>query len=264
MAIDMKHHNNALSLDFNRLRVVLVHTSHPGNIGAAARAMKNMCLTRLVLVKPKLFPHVDATARASGAADLLAKVQVSDSLDQAVHDCALVIGASARLRAIPWPMLDPRQCAAKLGEVLKAHSENQVALVLGREAAGLTNEELEHCNYLVHIPANSEYNSLNLAAAVQVLAYELYMQAYDGNTIHEDEPEFPPATADEMEALYDHLQQALEDINFLDPNNPRQLMRRLRRLFNRVELDKMELNILRGILSAAQSTKKATKLPPNQ
>ena len=156
----------------SNIRIVLVHTSHPGNIGATARAMKNMRLEQLVLVQPAQFPSAEATARASGADDLLARARCCATLDEAVADCALVIGASARLRSVRWQEFDPRACAQ---EVLQASAHAPVALVFGREQSGLTNEELERCHALVHIPSNPEYASLNLAQAVQVLAYEVHM-----------------------------------------------------------------------------------------
>ncbi|HEB66637.1 MAG TPA: RNA methyltransferase [Gammaproteobacteria bacterium] len=238
----------------SRIRVVLVQTSHPGNIGATARAMKNMGLDRLVLVQPKSFPHAEATARASGADDLLARAQVVDSLAAAVADCQLVVGASARSRTIPWPVMEPRVCAARM--LAEAGQGAEVALVMGRENSGLSNEELERCHVHVHIPANPEYASLNLAAAVQVLTYELRMSALtaagqlpEGEILERDQP---LATSAELEGLYDHFGRALATLDFYDPDNPRQLMRRLRRLFNRARLDRMEVNILRGILSAAE------------
>ncbi len=238
------------------IRIVLVNTSHPGNIGGVARAMKNMHLQNLYLVQPSDFPHPKARARASGALDVLQNARVVSSLEEAVADCCLVVGASARLRSISWPTQDPRQCA---GEILKTVSQGNVALVFGRETSGLSNAELERCNFLVNIPANPDYSSLNLAAAVQVLAYELVMTARLSDAPNQDEaepyelePEFAPATADEMEGLYRHLEETLVALEFLDPANPRQLMRRLRRLFNRARLDRMELNILRGILSASR------------
>ncbi len=238
----------------SRIRVVLVQTSHPGNIGAAARAMKNMGLERLVLVQPKHFPHAEATARASGADDLLARAQVVDSLEAAVADCRLVVGASARSRTISWPVMEPRACAARM--LAEAGHGAEVALVMGRENSGLSNEELERCHVHVHIPANPEYASLNLAAAVQVLTYELRMSTLaaggdlpEGEVLERDQP---LATSAELEGLYDHFARALAALDFYDPANPRQLMRRLRRLFNRARPDRMEVNILRGILSAAE------------
>lgn len=235
----------------NRLRIVLVETSHPGNIGAAARAMKTMALTRLVLVSPAEFPHADASARASGATDLLERAEVAASLDEALKGCTLVAGTSARRRGLGPPELAPRECAARL--VASAATGKDVALVFGRERTGLTNEELARCHFFVNIPANPEYASLNLAAAVQVLAYELLLArdtaaapAETGST---------PATTEEMERLYEHLEQAALETGFLDPANPKHLMRRLRRLFNRAQPDQNEVHILRGLLSALQTPK---------
>lgn len=243
--------DDALNHRLARVRVVLVNTSHPGNIGAVARAMKNMGLGQLVLVDPVEFPSGEARARASGATDILEQARVVSSLDEAVAECALVLGASARLRSIPWPSLDPRAAAGKVLEVIDSAD---VALVLGRENNGLSNEELDRCNYLVHIPANPEYSSLNIAAATQVLVYELRMSLLEqagrrDNRFHSDQPR---ATAEELERLYDHLQQTLTELDFLKPSAPRQIMRRLRRLYGRAELDRMEINILRGILTATR------------
>ena len=232
----------------NRLRIVLVETSHPGNIGAAARAMKTMGLTRLLLVNPGEFPHPDADARASAAVDLLESAQVVPDLDTALAGCVLVAGTSARRRGIGPPELLPRECAARL---TAAAAEQDVALVFGRERTGLTNEELDRCHLLVTIPANPEYASLNRAAAVQVLAYDLMLAG--GSAAAAAESEVPLATADEMERLYQHLEQAALETGFLDPENPKHLMRRLRRLFNRAQPDQNELNILRGLLTALQA-----------
>lgn len=235
-------------MSLSNVRIVLVQPSHPGNIGAVARAMKNMCLQSLYLVTPRIFPSADATARASGADDLLASARVCDSLDSALEGCSLVVGASARSRTITWPQLTPRDCAQRM---VAESRIAPVALVIGREHSGLTNEELERCRYLVQIPSNPEFSSLNIAAAVQVLAYEILLASLDGAP--DPAPSLgEPATAEEMEQLYTHLEQALTTIEFLDPANPRQLMRRLRRLFNRTQLDKTELNILRGMLTAAE------------
>lgn len=234
-------------MPFPKLRIVLIETSHPGNIGAAARAMKNMGLARLYLVRPRQFPSAEATARASGADDLLAGAQLCQSLEEAIADCSLVVGASARLRSLSWPQLDARACAA---EVLKAQTGGEeIALLFGREHSGLTNEELERCQYLMHIPTNAEYSSLNLAQAVQVMAYELRM-ALDTAPEAASEAEF--ASAEDLEGFFAHLEQTLVSIDFLDPDNPRQVMRRLRRLLSRTRLEKVEYNILRGILTAVQ------------
>ena len=231
------------------VRVVLMHPSHPGNIGAVARAMKNMCLEQLTLVQPAQFPNAEATARAAGADDLLAQARCCATLDEAVADCGLIIGASARLRSVRVVELDPRACAQR---VLQASRDMPVALVFGRERSGLTNEELERCHALVHIPSNPDYSSLNLAQAVQIIAYEVHMAHLAGEWTG-SAPEFPPCTAAAMEHFYTHLEQTLIQLEFLDPDRPSQMLHRLRRLFQRAQPDTHELGILRGILSAAQA-----------
>lgn len=235
---------------YQNIRVVLVNPSHPGNIGAAARAIKNMGLSRLVVVEPQRDPHdSEARARAAGALDVLMRAEIVETFDQGIADCGFVIGASARLRAIPWPTLAPRDAAAQM---VGAAQSQAVCWVFGREDTGLTNEELQKCHRLVHIPANPEYSSLNLAAAIQILAYEtrLAVLAQQGQAEVHVPNDHPLATAEELEGFYAHLEKTLLQIGFYDPANPRQLMRRLRRLFNRTQVDKMEMNILRGILAA--------------
>ncbi len=239
-------------MGLSNIRIVLVGTTHPGNIGAAARAMKNMCLQQLYLVQPKLFPCAEATARASGADDLLHDAKVCNTLDEALDGCHLVVGASARLRRVEWPQLAPRECAAQL---LSEAEQGPVALLFGRESSGLSNAEMDRCQYLVHIPANEEYSSLNLSMAVQVLTYELRMAALEGSPFPAEKRDRQIATADEMEGFIQHLQQTMRDIHFSDPRQSTKLLRRLRRLFNRARPDSDELNILRGILSAAQGCK---------
>ncbi len=242
----------------DRIRVVLVNTSHPGNIGGTARAMKNMGLSKLVLVQPEEFPSGEANARASGATDILEAAVVVDTLEQALAGCSLVLGTSARDRRSPWPLLDPRECAQKSLEHVELGGE--VALVFGREYAGLTNEELQRCQYHVHIPSNPEFSSLNLATAVQVLAYEVRMDwlARQGRPTKVEKLETTamldavPVTADELELYYRHLEETLVAIDFLDPENPRHLMARLRRLYGRAGISKLEMNILRGILTETQ------------
>jgi len=229
------------------IRIVLVNTSHPGNIGAAARAMKNMGLSKLILVEPERFPHADATARASGADDILQNAQVCTSLEEAVEGCGLVFGASARLRSLPWPLVEPREMAS---QVVSEAVKLPVAIVFGRENSGLTNAELAICNALVHIPCNESFSSLNIAAAVQVLCYEVNMAV--GTPVVEVEDDSEIATSDELERFYEHLEKTLVDIDFLDPEKPRFLLRRLRRLYNRARLEQTEVNILRGILTATQ------------
>jgi tRNA (cytidine32/uridine32-2'-O)-methyltransferase len=235
------------------VRIVLVNTTHPGNIGGVARAMKNMGLSQLYLVSPKEYPSERALWRASNAIDILEQAIVVDELDQAIADCGLVIGSSARERRIPWPLLTPRECGDRCYSEATSHP---VALVFGREDRGLTNEELQKCHYHVHIPSNPGYSSLNLAAAVQVITYELRMSclnAEQGKAIHFDDWDIPPADHEALERYFQHLQQTLEALGFLAPRNPRQTMTRLRRLYNRIRLDEMELNILRGILTSVQN-----------
>lgn len=233
-----------------QVRIVLVETSHPGNIGGVARAMKNMGFYELVLVSPKSFPSGDATARAAGADDILAQARIVESLDQAIADCHMIIGTSARSRTIQWPQLNPRRCAQMLAA---EPSSTKVALVFGRERSGLTNAELDRCQYWLHIPCNPSYRSLNLAAAVQVVTYELFLalNKTDSNPVLES----PLATGEETEAFYGHLEQTLQMIGFLHPKKAPSLMRRLRRLFARIRLEKREVDILRGILTAAQQSK---------
>ncbi|SDH61714.1 tRNA (cytosine(32)/uridine(32)-2'-O)-methyltransferase TrmJ [Pseudomonas panipatensis] len=242
----------------DRIRVVLVNTSHPGNIGGTARAMKNMGLSRLVLVEPEDFPSGEAVARASGATDILDAAQVVPTLEDALVGCSLVLGTSARDRRIPWPLLDPRECATT--SLQHVQQGGEVALVFGREYAGLTNEELQRCQFHVHIPSNPEFSSLNLATAVQVLAYEVRMAwlAAEGQPTKQEKLETTamlnslPVTADELERFYAHLESTLVGIGFLDPAKPRHLMSRLRRLYGRAGVSKLEMNILRGILTETQ------------
>jgi len=229
------------------IRIVLVDTSHPGNIGAAARAMKNMSLRRLCLVTPHRFPHAEATSRASGADGLLAAAELYDSLDEALIGCRLVIGTSARPRSVPWPMLAPREAAARLVEEA-CHGE--VALVFGRENSGLSNRELDRCNYLVQIPTSEDYSSLNLGAAVQVLCYEIYLLSLESRAPGEQRE---LATAEMLQGFHEHLERALEEVGFTDPKQSEKLLRRLRNLFQRARPDKDEINILRGILTAMQN-----------
>ena len=231
------------------IRIVLVETSHPGNIGATARAMKNMSLNQLYLVKPHIFPCADATARASGADDILASAVVCESLNEAIADCSLVIGASARSRTITCPELNPRDCAEK---VIAESQHQQIAIIFGRENSGLKNHELDLCQYLLSIPCNPDYSSLNLAAAVQVVCYELLMASRQNQAIETIPPKIPPATAQQMALFYEHLLQTLHDIEFIQSNKSDVIMRRLRRLYHRSQLDSKEVDMLRGILRMSQ------------
>lgn len=228
------------------IRIVLVGTTHPGNIGAVARAMKNMGQSELALVNPRHFPHEEATTRASGASDILDNARVVSTLAEALTDCVYVAGASARSRTINWPSMGPRDCAERM---IGERQHGKVAAVFGPERSGLNNDDLDLCHTLLTIPTDPGFSSLNLAMAVQILTYELRV----ASLLHEGplfETEAPPASSDEMEHFYAHLEKVMLDIGFLDPDNPRHLMRRLRRLFIRTRPDKNEVNILRGILTA--------------
>ena len=241
------------------IRIVLVHTSHPGNIGAAARAMKNMGLDKLTLVQPKQHPSLEAYSRAAGADDVLANAVVVDSLAEAIADCVWVAGTSARSRTVKWQVFEPRECAT---QCLQHSSEGEVAIVFGRESSGLTNEELEQCHALVHIPANPDYSSLNVAAAVQILSYECRLAALASGALaaapasqgskHRDDV---PASVAQLDDMYRHLHETLEHIDFFGTNNPEIVMRRLRGLFNRARISRREVAILRGIFSAAQKSR---------
>lgn len=253
-----------------RIRIVLIGTSHPGNIGGVARAMKNMGLRDLALVTPRCEARSsEAVSRASGADELIAAARIHETLDTAVGDATLVVGASARSRTLPWPMITPRQLGETLASEL-APIDARVALVFGREDTGLTNAELQRCHRHVHIPTAADFSSLNLAAAVQVLAYECRQawllaqespQAGSSERVDDDAPfgtawDNPLASHADLERFFEHLERSLIAIDFHDPDNPRQLMARLRRLYLRARPDQMEINILRGILSAVE--KKAT------
>ncbi|MDO6594830.1 RNA methyltransferase [Neptuniibacter sp. 1_MG-2023] len=237
------------------VRIVLVNTTHPGNIGGVARAMKNMKFEELHLVAPKKFPHPNADARASGATDLLERAVIHETLEDAIADCQLVVGTSARGRHIPWPVVDPRELASIVSPIM---TDKKVAIVFGREDRGLTNEELHLCHHHVHIPSNEAFSSLNLAAAVQVITYELRMASLyaEQNEAHKPqwgtEWDMDLAESADLERLFEHMEQTLIDIEFLDPERPRQLMPRLRRLYLRSLMDKVEVNVLRGILTATQ------------
>lgn len=241
-------------LDLKNIRIVLIDTSHPGNIGGAARAMKNMGLDKLYLVAPQQYPHEKAVWRASNALDVLDKAVVCETLDEAIEGCQLVLGTSARDRSMPWPVLDPRQSAES---VISEPEEHQVAILFGREDRGMTNEELQRCHFHLQIPANPEYTSLNLGTAVQVVCYELRMAMLNKSGLREvwdweQEWDEEAASTDEMRYFLEHLEKTLIDIDVLNPKNPRQLMPRLKRLFMRSRMDKLEVSIMRGILSATQ------------
>jgi tRNA/rRNA methyltransferase len=235
---------NTSAATLARIRIVLVRTRHPGNIGAAARAMLTMGLTRLVLVAPHRFPDAEAVALATGATGILDAASVVTSLDEALRDCGLVIGLSARPREYAGRVLALRDAAE---EAVARTVTGDVALVFGTEMSGLSNDELARCGIAATIPTSEEYTSLNVAAAVQVAAYELRVAAGAGRVW--SAPRFAVATHDEVEALHAHARRTLTAMRFLNPDNPRRLMARLRRLFGRAALEREEVNILRGILA---------------
>ncbi len=216
--------------------------------------MKNMNLKNLVLVAPKQFPCADATARASGADDILSSALICDSLQEAVADCSIVVGTSARCRTISWPELTPRECA----DLLKIEAlDHKAAIVFGREHSGLKNHELDLCRYLLRIPCNKDFSSLNLAAAVQVVSYELFVASgQDYEVTAGDKGKGLLATAAQMEAFYEHMIEALSDIGFMHPDKSKSVMRRLRRIYNRARLESKEVDLLRGILRMSQGNKK--------
>ncbi len=242
---------------FKNIKIVLVHTSHPGNIGSTARAMKTMGLNDLCLVNPKSFPDDQANTMASSAEDLLGNATVVDSLQAAIGDCQLVIGSSARSeRSLSWNVFDSRRCGEVIATELLKNNKTKIALVFGRERTGLTNEELSFCHHLVHIPTNPNYSSLNIASAVQILSYECRVSLLADNTLSKDELSESIeqgeaiVTAKDMQGYYDHLEKLMIETDFLDPKEPRLLMSRLRRLYGRLKITRSEMNILRGILVA--------------
>ena len=231
------------------VRAVLIRPSHPGNIGGAARALKNMGIGRLYLVAPADHRDGEAIARAADAADVLERATVCATLDEAICDCHFVVGTTARNRRIEWPMVDPREGAATLVEQAR---RGPAAVLFGQERSGLTNEVLDRCHRVMYIPSSSDYPALNLVCAVQIVAYEIYRFAVECKPAAA--PTDPPVTDAEMSRFYRHLEEVLTEIDFLDPKNPRLLQRRLHRLFNRAQPDQNEMNILRGVLKQFQVT----------
>ncbi|WP_114193374.1 tRNA (cytosine(32)/uridine(32)-2'-O)-methyltransferase TrmJ [Edaphovirga cremea] len=237
----------------HNIRIVLVETSHTGNMGSTARAMKTMGLSNLYLVNPLVKPDSQAISLSAGASDVIGNATIVDTLDEALAGCSLVIGTSARSRTLPWPMLEPREC----GEHSAREAESApVALVFGRERVGLTNEELQKCNYHVAIPANPEYSSLNLAMAVQIIAYEVrvaWLERQKAVQPHYEETPYP--LVDDLERFYQHLEEVLLETGFIRQAHPGQVMSKLRRLFTRARPESQELNILRGILTSISAKK---------
>lgn len=232
----------------NSVKIVLVGTTHPGNIGAAARAMKNMGFRNLSLVKPKEFPSDVATYRSKAAKDILENALIFNNLQEAVVDCELVIGTSARDRKVPWPILSPKESAEEVSKSLKIH---KIAIVFGREDRGLTNEELGLCNYHVHIPTDPEYSSLNLSQAVQILVYEIRMAVLSDDE-NQDYWDVELANNNQTEMLIQHMDELMQEVEFYDVDNPRKLLLRVRRFFKRSRIDVMETNIFRGLFATIQ------------
>ncbi|PIJ42579.1 MULTISPECIES: tRNA (cytosine(32)/uridine(32)-2'-O)-methyltransferase TrmJ [Erwiniaceae] len=237
------------------IRIVLVETSHTGNMGSVARAMKTMGLSNLYLVNPLLKPDSQAISLAAGASDLIGNATIVDTLDEAISGCSLVVGTSARSRSLPWPMLDARECGMKSVE---EGQQAPVALVFGRERVGLTNDELQKCHYHVAIPANPDYSSLNLAMAVQIIAYEVRMAwlASEQSPAAPQTEESPYPLVDDLERFYQHMEGMMLESGFIRQGNPSQVMSKLRRLFTRARPERDELNILRGMLSSFQKGEK--------
>ena len=262
--------NAAVSAHLSHVRIVMVNTTLPANIGSALRAMKTMGLCKLVLVSPKTYPHPDIDALAAGATDLIEQIEIVETLEDAIKDCHIVFGTSARSRTIPWPLLDARPAAQKSMKAV-LQEQQEVAVIFGREDRGLTNEELALANFHVTIPVNTEYGVLNVAQAIQIICYEMRIAATElmehevddkatMKVTEDDAMEWdePLVTHEQMEQFYPHIQKMLEEIEFLDPKNPRLLPLRLRRLFGRIQLDRMEYHLLRGIFSRVQALNKGT------
>lgn len=262
--------NAAVSQHLAHVRIVMVNTTLPANIGSALRAMKTMGLCKLVLVAPKTYPHPDIDALSAGASDLIEQIEIVETLEDAIQDCHLVFGTSARSRTIPWPLLDARPAAQKSMQAV-LQDQQEIAVIFGREDRGLTNEELALANYHVTIPVNTEYGVLNVAQAIQIICYEMRMATVkqmetevdpeatmhvtDQDDMHWDEP---LVTHAQMEQFYPHMEKMLAEIEFMDPKNPRLLPLRLRRLFGRIQLDKMEYHLLRGIFTRVQALNNGT------
>ena len=247
----MTSKNTSLMDHSNFIKVVLVGTTHPGNIGAAARAIKTMGLSKLDLVCPKEFPSNEATYRSKAAKDILEKASIHETLFESVKGCEMVIGTSARNRKVPWPVLNPKNASKEINKAVKNNSK--VAIVFGREDRGLTNEELGLCNLHIHIPTNEDYSSLNLAQAVQIVTYEIRMNFLELESLKNDQEwDVELASAEQTERLIEHMDELMKEVEFYDIENPRKLLMRVRRFFKRSGIDVMETNIFRGLFSTIQ------------
>jgi len=239
-------------MKLENVRIIMVGTTHPGNIGAAARAMHNMGISRLSLVKPECPIGEIAYARASGANIILDERETFENLPSALSDCHQVFATSARKRSLAWPEIDPREMARQL---FLQNDDYQVALVFGREHSGLNNDELQMCNQMVSIPTNPHFSSLNIASAIQVLCYEIYRQQFTASEPAPPSQSDLPASNAEVEGYFEHLQQSLEQSGFINREQPGLIMQRLRRLYLRSNLTRNEVNILRGIITSTQKTR---------
>jgi len=246
-------------MNLDNIDIVMVGTTHPGNIGAAARAMHNMCISNLVLVNPQCPIGEIAYARASGANLILDSLRKAGSLQEAVQHCILVVATSARDRSLPWPELSPGLVAKKIAEL---NGQSRVALVFGREHSGLTNEELQICHYTVNIPTNPDFSSLNVASAIQVMCYEIFKTVGNQPETRQTEIQECAVTSQQLEGFFRHLEQVMITTEFLDRENPGLLMQRLRRLYHRLEMSKNEVDILRGILSSVEKYKSQDSSSP--
>lgn len=252
----MEERKSLLESYSNSIKFVLVGTTHPGNIGASARAIKNMGFNKLSLVGPKDYPNNDALYRAKAAKDVLENSEVYDHLSKATKNCQLIIGTSARNRKVPWPVVSPKQAGREVANYLNSGSK-EIAIVFGREDRGLTNEELGMCNLHVHIPTDEDYSSLNLSQAVQILSYELRLAMLSEEEVDaKNEWDVELANSDQTERLINHMDELMQEVEFYDTQNPRKLLTRVRRFFKRSQIDVMEANIFRGLFSAIQKRMK--------
>jgi|TARA_B110000438_G_scaffold297325_1_gene343535 tRNA (cytidine32/uridine32-2'-O)-methyltransferase len=252
----MEERKSLLESYSNSIKFVLVGTTHPGNIGASARAIKNMGFNKLSLVDPKDYPNNDALYRAKAAKDVLENSEVHDHLSKATKNCQLIIGTSARNRKVPWPVVSPKQAGREVANYLNSGSK-EIAIVFGREDRGLTNEELGMCNLHVHIPTDEDYSSLNLSQAVQILSYELRLAMLSEEEVDaKNEWDVELANSDQTERLINHMDELMQEVEFYDTQNPRKLLTRVRRFFKRSQIDVMEANIFRGLFSAIQKRMK--------
>ena len=235
-----------MSFKSNLINIVLVETSHPGNIGSAARAMKTMGLSKLSLVNPKDFPSGDANALSGNARDVLDNATIYPSLEEAIKQSTFVYATSARNRSINWPTVNPEKAAEQI--IDQVTGDKEISIVFGREDRGLTNEELQLANFHLEIPANPEYPVLNIAMSVQIVTYELFKNT--NNTEDREWRDYPEINSEDLQRLIDHFVETSIELDMIDPKNPSQIIARIKRMFSRLQPDSMEANYLRGFLTA--------------